>query len=139
MRHGVGYRKFQKSAAHTRAMFRNMATSLILHEQIETTVEKAKELRPIVEKLITRAKKDTLPARRIAYSYLKDKAVVHKLFVEVGPRFSARNGGYTRVIRSRKRAGDAASMAIIALVEQKPRAASKKVSSDKGTAEQAAE
>lgn len=138
MRHGVGYRKFQKSAAHTRAMFRNMATSLILHEQIETTVEKAKELRPIVEKLITRAKKDTLPARRIAYSYLKDKAVVHKLFTEVGPRFSARNGGYTRVIRSRKRAGDAASMAIIALVEQKPRSVAK-VAADKGGAEKAAE
>lgn len=121
MRHGVGYRKFQKSAAHTRAMFRNMATSLILHEQIETTVEKAKELRPIVEKLITRARKDTLPSRRIAYSYLKDKAVVHKLFTDVGPRFAARNGGYTRVVRSRNRAGDRAKMAIIALVELKPR------------------
>ncbi|NDC37852.1 MAG: 50S ribosomal protein L17 [Proteobacteria bacterium] len=122
MRHGVGYRKFQKSAAHTRAMFRNMATSLILHEQIETTVEKAKELRPIVEKLITRAKKDTLPSRRMAYSYLKDKAVVHKLFTEVGPRFAARNGGYTRVVRSGHRAGDRANMAVIALVELKPRA-----------------
>lgn len=121
MRHGVGYRKFQKSAAHTRAMFRNMATSLILHEQIETTLEKAKELRPIVEKLITRAKKDTLPSRRIAYSYLKDKSVVHKLFTEVGPRFAARNGGYTRVVRSGNRAGDAAKMAVIALVELKPR------------------
>jgi len=121
MRHGVGYRKFQKSAAHTRAMFRNMATSLILHEQIETTLEKAKELRPIVEKLITRAKKDTLPSRRLAYSYLKDKSVVHKLFTEVGPRFAARNGGYTRVVRSGNRAGDAAKMAVIALVELTPR------------------
>jgi large subunit ribosomal protein L17 len=102
-------------------MFRNMATSLILHEQIETTLEKAKELRPIVEKLITRAKKDTLPSRRLAYSYLKDKSVVHKLFTEVGPRFAARNGGYTRVVRSGNRAGDAAKMAVIALVELTPR------------------
>ena len=119
MRHGVGYRKFQKSAAHTRAMFRNIATSFLLHEQIETTVQKAKELRPIVEKLITRAKKDTLPARRYVYSYLKDKAVVHKLFTDIGPRFQSRNGGYTRVIQSRLRAGDKAAMAVIALVEFK--------------------
>lgn len=119
MRHGVGYRKFQKSAAHTRAMFRNIATSLLLHEQIETTVQKAKELRPIVEKLITRAKKDTLPNRRLAYSYLKDKAVVHKLFTDIGPRFLTRNGGYTRVIQSRLRAGDKAAMAVISLVELK--------------------
>ena len=117
MRHGVGYRKFQKSAAHTRAMLRNIATSLLLHEQIETTVQKAKELRPVVEKLITRAKKDTLPNRRHAYSYLMDKAVVHKLFTDIGPRFATRNGGYTRIIQSRLRAGDKAAMAVISLVE----------------------
>lgn len=118
--------KVQKSAAHTRAMFRNIATSLLLHEQVETTLQKAKELRPFVEKIITKAKKDTIPARRQAYSYLMDKSVVHKLFTDIAPRFVARKGGYTRVIRSRRRAGDKAEMAIIALVEQKVRSAQPK-------------
>lgn len=116
MRHGVGYRKFQKSTAHTRALLRNLATSLLLHEHIETTLQKAKELRPVVEKLITIARDDNLTARRRAYSYLLDKKVVHKLFADVGPRFKTRKGGYTRVVRTRTRAGDAAEMAWIALV-----------------------
>ena len=118
MRHGVGYRKFQKSTAHTRALFRNLATSLLRQERLETTVEKAKELRPIVEKLITIAKTDNLASRRRIYSYLMDKKVVHKLFTDVGPRFKTRPGGYTRVVRTRSRAGDAADMAWIALVEE---------------------
>ena len=117
MRHGVGYRKFQKSMAHTRAMFRNIATSLILHESIETTVEKAKELRPIVERLIGKARTDSVPARRTAYSFLQDKKAVHKLFTDVAPRFKTRNGGFTRVIRTRLRAGDRAQLAVISLVD----------------------
>lgn len=99
-------------------MFRNMATALLLHEKCETTVEKAKDLRRVVEKLITLAGSDTLHARRQAYSYLQDKAVVHKLFAEVGPRFRTRPGGYTRVVRSRTRAGDAADLAVIELVSE---------------------
>ena len=117
MRHGVGYRKFQKSTAHTRSMFRNLATSLIRHEAIETTVAKAKELKPIVEKLITSARKPTLASRRLAYSYLMDKTVVAKLFEEIGPRFASRPGGYTRVLRTRRRDGDAAEMAQISLLQ----------------------
>jgi large subunit ribosomal protein L17 len=95
-----------------------MATSFIKYESFETTVEKAKELRPVVERLITLGKTDTLAARRQAYSYLTDKAIVHKLFADVGPRCASRNGGYTRIIRTRYRNGDAAQMAVIQLVDQ---------------------
>jgi large subunit ribosomal protein L17 len=95
-----------------------MATSFIKHERFETTVPKAKELRPVVERLITLGKNDTLPARRQAYSYLMDKAVVHKLFADVGPRCASRNGGYTRIVRTRVRPGDAAELAIIELVDK---------------------
>jgi large subunit ribosomal protein L17 len=95
-----------------------MATSFIKYESFETTVEKAKELRPVVERLITLGKNDTLAARRQAYSYLTDKAIVHKLFADVGPRCAGRNGGYTRIIRTRYRNGDAAQMAVIQLVDQ---------------------
>lgn len=119
MRHGSGYRKFQKSTAHTRAMLRNLATSVISNESCETTVEKAKEVKPIVEKLITLARTDTLANRRAAYSYLTTKTAVQKLFSDVAPRFKTRNGGYTRVVRTRTRHGDAAELAVIALVEQK--------------------
>jgi len=127
MRHQHAFRKFQKSPAHRRAMFRNMATSLLREERCETTVEKAKELRGIVEPLITLAGEDTLEARRQAYSYLLDKAVVQKLFKELGPRFKARPGGYTRVIRTRLRHGDAAALACIELVSEefKPKAQTK--------------
>lgn len=116
MRHGNGYRKFQKSRAHQKAMFRNMATSLFLHERCETTVEKAKELRRIAEKLITLGRKDSLHARRQAYSYIMDKDVVHKLFADIGPRFKTRPGGYTRIVRTRYRKGDAAELALISLL-----------------------
>lgn len=118
MRHRCALRKFNRSSSHRRAMFRNMATALLLHEKCETTVEKAKDLRRVVEKLITLAGSDTLHARRQAYSYLQDKAVVHKLFAEIGPRFKARPGGYTRVLRSRTRSGDAAELAVIELVRE---------------------
>jgi large subunit ribosomal protein L17 len=95
-----------------------LATSFIKHERFETTVEKAKELRPVVERLITLGKNDNLAARRQAYSYLLDKAVVHKLFADVGPRCSARAGGYTRIVRTRVRHGDAAQLAVIELVDK---------------------
>ena len=95
-----------------------MATSFIKYERFETTVPKAKELRPVVERLITLGKNDTLAARRQAYSYLMDKAVVHKLFADVGPRCASRNGGYTRIVRTRVRPGDAAELAVIELVDK---------------------
>lgn len=116
MRHGKAHRKFNRTPSHRRAMFRNMATSLFEHERLETTIQKAKDLRPVAEKLITLAGEDNLHRRRQAYSYLQNKATVHKLFAEIGPRFKERPGGYTRVVRSRFRAGDAAELAIIELV-----------------------
>ena len=116
MRHGNAFRKFQKSTEHRRAMLRNMATSLLKHERCETTLEKAKELRRVTEKLITLGRNDNLHSRRLAYSYIMDKDVVKKLFTEIGPRFKSRPGGYTRVVRTRHRHGDAAEMAYISLL-----------------------
>ena len=97
---------------------RNLATSFFKYERFETTVPKAKELRPVVERLVTLGKNDTLAARRQAYSYLLDKAVVHKLFTDIGPRNATRNGGYTRIVRTRVRPGDAAELAVIELVDK---------------------
>jgi large subunit ribosomal protein L17 len=116
MRHGKKLKKINRIGSHRRALLRNMATSLLRHEKCETTVAKAKALRPVVEKLITIGKNDSLAARRKAYAYIFDKAVVHKLFAEVGPRYSTRNGGYTRVVRSGVRSGDASDLAWIELV-----------------------
>lgn len=118
MRHNKAYRKFGRTPAHRRAMFRNMATSLFQHEKIETTLHKAKDLRSVAEKLITTAKEDNLHNRRKAYGYLQSKAVVHKLFAELGPRYKDRPGGYTRVVRTRRRNGDAAELAVIQLVQE---------------------
>ena len=126
MRHGKALRKFSRSVSHRRALLRNLATSFFKHEKFETTVEKAKDLRPLVERLITLGKNDTLAARRQAYSYLMDKAVVHKLFTDIGPRCASRNGGYTRVVRTRVRPGDAAELAIIELVDKAAKAAASK-------------
>jgi large subunit ribosomal protein L17 len=118
MRHGNGHRNLSRSSPHRRALLRNLATSFLKYERFETTVQKAKEIRPVVERLITLGKEDNLTARRQAYSYLLDKAVVHKLFADIGPRCKARMGGYTRVVRTRVRHGDAAEMAIIELVDK---------------------
>ena len=104
--------------SHRKALLRNLATSFFKYERFETTVPKAKELRPVVERLVTLGKSDTLAARRQAYSYLLDKAVVHKLFTDIGPRNASRNGGYTRIVRTRVRPGDAAELAIIELVDK---------------------
>jgi len=130
MRHQCAHRKLNRSVSHRRALLRNMATTLFVHERCSTTLEKAKELRPIVEKLITLAAKDTLPARRRAYSYLLNKGVVHRLFKDIAPRFVSRRGGYTRIVRSSYRHGDAAQMAVIELVER-PSAATGSKKADK--------
>ena len=118
MRHGVSGRKLGVTSAHRISMFRNMATSLLKHEQITTTLPKAKELRPYVERIITLGKRGDLHARRQAAAQIRDAAVVRKLFDTLAPRYSARNGGYTRVLRAGVRYGDAAQMAVIELVER---------------------
>lgn len=117
MRHRRKGRKFSRTMQHREAMFRNMATSLFLHERIETTAEKAKELRMYAEPLITRAKQGDLHSRRLVRRKIKDVKVLTKLFEEIGPRFADRPGGYTRVLRLGHRPGDAAEMAIIELVK----------------------
>jgi large subunit ribosomal protein L17 len=118
MRHKIAGRKLGRTTSHRRALFRNMATALLKHEQITTTLPKAKELRPIVEKLITMGKADSLASRRRAYAFLKDDAVVAKLYTTIGPRYATRQGGYTRVLRAGMRYGDAAAMAVIELVDR---------------------
>jgi len=118
MRHRNQGRKLNRSSSHRKAMFANMACSLIKHEQITTTLPKAKELRPVVEKLITLGKRGDLHARRQAYSQLPDRAMVAKLFDELAERYADRNGGYTRVIRANFRYGDAAPMAVIEFVDR---------------------
>ena len=116
MRHGDSKRKLGKSIAHRRSMFANMAVSLIKHEQIKTTLPKAKELRPIIEKMITAARQDDLHHRRLALSFLRDEAMTKKLFDVLAKRYATRNGGYTRILRLTPRRGDNAEMALIQLV-----------------------
>lgn len=118
MRHGHGYRKLNRTHEHRKAMFANMAGSLIEHEQIKTTLPKAKELKRVVEKLITLGKRGDLHARRLAASRLKEDQYVAKLFDVLGPRYKERNGGYTRVMKAGFRYGDMAPMAIIELVDR---------------------
>jgi large subunit ribosomal protein L17 len=118
MRHRVGGRKLQRTSAHRLALFRNMSAALIKHEQITTTVAKAKELRPYVEKLITLAKKGGLSNRRLAHARLLDDAQLVKLFDVLAARYDGRNGGYTRIIKAGIRASDAAPMAIIEFVDR---------------------
>ena len=118
MRHRYGGRKLQRTSAHRTALFRNMAAALIKHEQIKTTLPKAKELRPYVEKLITLAKRGGLSNRRLAHARLLDDAQLTKLFEVLAERYKDRAGGYTRVIRADIRASDAVQMAIIELVDR---------------------
>ena len=118
MRHRVAGRKLQRTSSHRQAMFRNMAASLIKHEQITTTVAKAKELRPYVEKLVTLAKKGGLSNRRLAHARIMDEAQERKLFEVIGPRYASRNGGYTRVIKAGIRISDASPIAIIEFVNR---------------------
>ena len=120
MRHGISGRKLNRTSSHRKAMFANMAHALLKHEQITTTLPKAKELGPFVEKLITLGKRGNLHARRRALAVLGDRKITDKLFATLGPRYSERNGGYTRVLRAGFRYGDAAPMAVIELVDRDP-------------------
>ena len=118
MRHKMGHRKLNRTSSHRKAMFANMSTALIKHEQIRTTVAKAKELRPIVEKLITLGKKGSLHARRFAIAKMAPDANIEKLFGEIATRYESRSGGYTRIIKDGNRYGDSAPMAYIELVDR---------------------
>ncbi|WP_316861751.1 50S ribosomal protein L17 [uncultured Cohaesibacter sp.] len=122
MRHGKSGRKLNRTASHRKAMFANMAAALIKHEQIVTTLPKAKELKPIADKLITLAKRGDLHARRLAISKIRDKDMVAKLFETLGPRYEDRKGGYTRVLKAGFRYGDNAPLAVIELVDRDPEA-----------------
>jgi large subunit ribosomal protein L17 len=118
MRHGVAGRKLNVTSTHREAMFRNMAVALIRHEQITTTLPKAKELRPVTEKLITLGKRGGLHARRLAYAQLRDDVIVTKLFDVLAQRYKSRAGGYCRVLKAGVRYGDAADMAVIELMDR---------------------
>jgi len=118
MRHGNGLRKLNRTSSHRLAMLRNMSNSLIEHEVIKTTLPKAKELRMVVEPLITLGKKDNLANRRLAFNRLRDREMVAKLFSELGPRYAARSGGYLRILKFGFRHGDNAPMALVELVDR---------------------
>jgi large subunit ribosomal protein L17 len=126
MRHGHGLRKLNKTTSHRLAMFRNMMNSLLTHEEISTTLPKAKELRRVVEPMITLGKKATMANRRLAYNRLRDDATVAKLFAELGPRYAKRNGGYLRILKSGFRKGDNAPMALVSLLDRPESAAAPK-------------
>jgi len=132
MRHRNSGRQLSRNSSHRHALLRNMATSLLRHETIRTTVPKAKELRRVVEPLITLAKIDSEAKRRLAYSRLRDQAIVSKLFEDLGPRFKARAGGYTRILKMEPRPGDSADMALMQLVEAVGAAAEKSDDAGKG-------
>ena len=117
MRHGPGLRKLNRTSSHRLAMLQNMMNSLLQHEAIKTTLPKAKELRRVVEPMITLAKVDTVANRRLAFDRLRDRAMVTKLFNDLGPRFNARPGGYTRILKMGYRVGDNAPMALVELVD----------------------
>lgn len=118
MRHRHGYRKLNRTTAHRNAMLRNMSNSLLLHEEIKTTLPKAKELRRVVEPLITLGKKPSLANRRLAFDRLRDRDMVVKIFDELGPRYANRNGGYLRILKFGYRPGDNAPMALVQLMDR---------------------
>ncbi|MDH5691752.1 MAG: 50S ribosomal protein L17 [Gammaproteobacteria bacterium] len=123
MRHRQSGRQLNRNSSHRSAMFRNMSVSLFKHETIRTTLPKAKELRRVAEPLITRAKTDSVANRRIAFSRLRDKEAVGKLFTDLGPRYKARPGGYVRILKCGFRSGDKAPMALVQLVQEEGAAA----------------
>ena len=123
MRHGSGLRKLNRTSAHRLAMLRNMTVSLLRHEEIRTTLPKAKELRRVAEPMITLGKKPSLANRRLAFDRLRDRAIVAKLFDDLGPRFAKRNGGYTRILKIGFRNGDNAPLALVMLTERAEEAA----------------
>lgn len=118
MRHRDSNKHFNRTGSHRQAMFRNMATSLLMHETIKTTLPKAKELRRVVEPLITLAKQDTVAKRRLAFARLRSKEAIGKLFTLLGPRYQTRPGGYLRILKCGFRAGDSAPMAVVQLLDQ---------------------
>ena len=118
MRHRVSGRKLGRTTSHRRAMFRNQLASFIEHERIRTTLHKAKELRPLAEKMITQGKRDTLHARRLVRRWVDDRSLIKKLFDDIAPRFADRPGGYTRIVKLGPRLGDSAEMAILELVKK---------------------
>jgi large subunit ribosomal protein L17 len=132
MRHHLTGRQLSRNSSHRHALMRNMSVSLLRHETIRTTVQKAKELRRAVEPLITLAKKDDEANRRLAFARLRDSAVVEKLFTDLGPRFKARPGGYTRILRMLPRPGDNADMALMQLVDRPAAAAAEAPEADAG-------
>ena len=123
MRHGKAYRKLGRTTSHRLAMFRNQLSSLVTHERIVTTLPKAKELRPVAERLITRGKSDTVHARRVVGRWVADRDLIKKLFTEIAPRFADRPGGYTRIVKLGPRHGDGAEMAILEFVDFEKREA----------------
>jgi large subunit ribosomal protein L17 len=131
MRHHLSGRQLSRNAPHRQAMLRNMSVSLLRHETIRTTLPKAKELRRVVEPLITLGKSDGDANRRLAFSRLRDAEIVEKLFVDLGPRFKARPGGYTRILRMNPRPGDSAPMALMQLVDGPAAAAAEKTTAAK--------
>ena len=125
MRHGHGLRKLNRTSSHRLAMLRNMTNSLLRHEAIKTTLPKAKELRRVIEPLITLGREPTVANKRLAFNRLRDREIVVKLFSEIGPRYAARNGGYTRILKMGFRVGDNAPMAFMELVDRPLPAADK--------------
>jgi large subunit ribosomal protein L17 len=118
MRHGLGLRKLGRTSSHRLAMLRNMSVSLLRHEEITTTVPKAKELRRVVEPMITLGKKPSLANRRLAFDRLRDRSIVEKLFDNLGPRYAKRNGGYLRILKTGFRKGDNAPLALVTLMDR---------------------
>jgi large subunit ribosomal protein L17 len=131
MRHGSGLRKLNRTSAHRLAMLRNMTVSLLRHEEIRTTLPKAKELRRVAEPMITLGKKPSLANRRLAFNRLRDRAIVAKLFGDLGPRYAKRNGGYLRILKSGFRKGDNAPLALVTLLDRPETAAASTSDSDK--------
>ncbi len=136
MKHRIGYNALSRKSSQRKALMRSMVTSLLKYERIETTKAKALEVRKMAEKLITRSKVDSVHNRRVAARYIYDEAVVNKLFKEIGPLFTERNGGYTRILKTGNRLGDAAEMVILELVE-KTKKEEKAASKDKKSKEKA--
>src|SRR4051812_21477236 len=131
MRHGSGLRKLNRTSSHRLAMLRNMTVSLLRHEEIRTTLPKAKELRRVAEPMITLGKKPSLANRRLAYDRLRGRSIVSKLFDDLGPRYAKRNGGYLRILKAGFRKGDNAPLALVTLMDRPDNAAASAVDSEK--------
>jgi len=138
MRHGSGLRKLNRTSSHRLAMLRNMTVSLLRHEEITTTLPKAKELRRVVERVITLGKKPSLANRRLAFDRLRDRDIVEKLFGDLGPRYAKRNGGYLRILKSGFRKGDNAPLALVTLMDRAEQAATPPAQEKKNEKKQAA-